>query len=108
MVWNYYIFSFFFGKHPYILCISFSISLRDIGGTGEAGVLSPVLSNELLDKLRAPVLLAISLVGKLLVLLCGRLIDVLGGGESVLDLGDVCVKIFISFRATFRNFSILI
>ena len=108
MVWNYYIFSFFFGKHPYILCISFSISLGDIGGTGEAGVLSPVLSNELLDKLRAPVLLAISLVGKLLVLLCGRLIDVLGGGESVLDLGDVWVKIFISFRVIFGNFSTLI
>ena len=53
-------------------------------------------------------LLAISLVGKLLVLLCGRLIDVLGGGESVLDLGDVCVTMFISFLGMLGDFSTLI
>ena len=98
----------FFGKRPYILFISFSISPGDIGEAGEVGVLSPVLSNELLDKLRAPVFLVISLVGRLLVLLCGWLTDVLLGGGSVLDLGDVCVTIFISFCGILGDFSTLI
>ena len=103
-----YLFLFFFGKRPSILCISFSISLGDIGEAGEAGLLSPVLSNELLDKLWAPVFLTTSLGGKLFVLLCDWLTDVLRGGESVLDLGDICVTIFISFRGIFGDFSTLI